>query len=41
VVPCGLAACLRRERGGDIVYALGSWQAPFGIVLVLDRLSAL
>lgn len=27
--------------GGIAVYALGAWQAPFGIVLVADRLSAL
>jgi multicomponent K+:H+ antiporter subunit D len=27
--------------GGHLVYALGAWPAPFGIVLVLDRLSAM
>lgn len=26
---------------GPLVYALGNWQAPFGIVLVADKLSAL
>ena len=28
-------------ESGAIVYLLGNWPAPFGIVLVLDRLSAL
>lgn len=38
-VACMLAA---RAAQGDIAsYALGSWPAPFGIVLQLDRLSAL
>ena len=32
---------LQADYGPLTVYALGGWQAPFGIVLVVDRLSAL
>lgn len=32
---------VQAEQGQIQVYSLGNWQAPFGIVLVLDRLSAL
>ncbi|MGM3422929.1 monovalent cation/H+ antiporter subunit D [Pseudomonas benzopyrenica] len=33
---------LQRASGGQLeVYALGDWPAPFGIVLLLDRLAAL
>lgn len=36
------ALLVRQASGGDVLYyALGDWQPPFGIVLVLDRLSAL
>ncbi len=43
---CGLLAfallLLARAASGHVdVYELGNWPAPFGIVLVLDRLSAL
>ena len=31
----------RAQSGGLLVYELGEWPAPFGIVLVVDRLSAL
>ncbi|MCG7577698.1 MULTISPECIES: monovalent cation/H+ antiporter subunit D [unclassified Halomonas] len=35
-------ALLHQAASGDITYyALGDWQPPFGVVLVLDRLSAL
>ena len=32
---------LQTDQQIPLVYALGNWQAPFGIVLVADRLSAL
>ncbi|HAW46324.1 MAG TPA: monovalent cation/H+ antiporter subunit D, partial [Roseovarius sp.] len=33
-----LALAVTAARGGISVYELGDWPAPFGIVLVLDRL---
>ena len=38
----GLSAALVSQAGTEtLVYRLGDWEAPFGIVLVLDRLAAL
>lgn len=39
VIAVGLT--LLAAQGGTHVYELGNWPAPFGIVLVLDRLSAM
>ncbi|MCP1313395.1 MULTISPECIES: monovalent cation/H+ antiporter subunit D [unclassified Halomonas] len=36
-----IALISRAAEGEILYYALGDWQPPFGIVLVLDRLSAL
>jgi multicomponent K+:H+ antiporter subunit D len=47
VLSCGAlvlissAAVVRSSSGAIEVYRLGDWPAPFGIVLVLDRLAAL
>lgn len=37
---CALALFRAAAGGETLVYALGNWAAPFGIVLVLDRLAA-
>ena len=36
-----IALLIQADGGGVQAYLLGNWQAPFGISLVLDRLSAL
>lgn len=36
-----LMSAVQQEGRIDTVYLLGNWSAPFGIVLVLDRLSAM
>jgi len=41
LVGVGLTLLVLAAEGGHHVYRLGDWMAPFGIVLVLDRLSAL
>ncbi len=41
LVPIAIWLLLLADDGQLRVYALGNWQAPFGIILMLDRLSAL
>lgn len=41
LVPLALVLMARADDGQLQVYALGGWQPPFGIVLLLDRLAAL
>lgn len=41
LLPIAICLVLLAERGEVQLYALGNWQAPFGIVLMLDRLNAL
>lgn len=41
LVAIALALLFKADSGAIEVYALGGWQAPFGIVLVLDRLAAM
>ncbi|MCW8919123.1 MAG: monovalent cation/H+ antiporter subunit D [Gammaproteobacteria bacterium] len=41
LLPLAVALLLQVGDGSYRVYALGNWPAPYGIVLVLDRLAAL
>ncbi|HBX55092.1 monovalent cation/H+ antiporter subunit D [Pseudomonas sp. UBA2684] len=41
LVPLSVWLMWQADQGDLQVYALGNWQPPFGIILLLDRLSAL
>lgn len=41
LLPLSAWLVLKADSGVLQIYALGNWQAPFGIVLLLDRLAAL
>ncbi|MCH8551424.1 MAG: monovalent cation/H+ antiporter subunit D [Natronospirillum sp.] len=40
-VPVAIVLLMQAQSGAIMAYAMGNWPAPFGIVLVIDRLSAL
>jgi len=40
MLPVAIALFAMADEGRILVYAVGHWQAPFGITLVLDRLAA-
>ncbi|MEX1057657.1 MAG: monovalent cation/H+ antiporter subunit D, partial [Natronospirillum sp.] len=40
-VPVAAVLLVQAQTDAITVYAMGNWAAPFGIVLVVDRLSAL
>ncbi|MBB5347425.1 monovalent cation/H+ antiporter subunit D [Desulfoprunum benzoelyticum] len=41
LLPVAILLLLRADSGEIVLYQLGNWPAPFGISLVLDRLSAM
>jgi multicomponent K+:H+ antiporter subunit D len=41
LVPLSMWLMWQADQGALQTYAMGDWQAPFGIILLLDRLSAL
>ncbi|MBX3597143.1 MAG: monovalent cation/H+ antiporter subunit D [Rhizobiaceae bacterium] len=41
LIAISIALVRLADGGAETVYLLGNWEAPYGIVLVLDRLSAL
>ncbi len=40
LIPLAIILTLTASDGSHLVYALGNWVAPYGIVLVVDRLAA-
>jgi len=40
-IACSIVLILTVLKGGAIMYAVGDWQPPFGIILYVDQLSAM